>query len=118
MKELNFAVDLMKKESRKLLERAEKDMIRGGTELMNAGNQVQWLAKQVYSVEAEAAEASLVLLPYQSINFDSSSSKFRICFKWLFMAKTLFVLQFSKGIRSSDLQIFSSKASLDLKLEA
>ncbi|TXG73023.1 hypothetical protein EZV62_001602 [Acer yangbiense] len=58
VKELNFAVDLMKKESRKLLERAalaEKDMIRGETELKNAGNQVQRLAKQVYNVEAEAA---------------------------------------------------------------
>ncbi|KAI9165986.1 hypothetical protein LWI28_024147 [Acer negundo] len=59
VKELNFAVDLMKKESRKLLERAalaEKDMIRGETELKNAGNQVQRLAKQVYNVEAEAAD--------------------------------------------------------------
>ncbi|KAL5766983.1 hypothetical protein ACOSP7_017600 [Xanthoceras sorbifolium] len=59
VKELNFSVDLMKKESRKLLERAalaEKDMIRGETELKNAGNQVQQLAKQVYKVEAQAAD--------------------------------------------------------------
>lgn len=59
VKELNFSVDLMKKESRKLLERAalaEKDMIRGETELKNAGNQVQRLAKQVYKVEAQAAD--------------------------------------------------------------
>lgn len=36
VKELNLSVDLMKKESRKLLERAalaEKDMIRGESEL-------------------------------------------------------------------------------------
>ncbi|KAK9273578.1 hypothetical protein L1049_018388 [Liquidambar formosana] len=59
VKELNLSVDLMKKESRKLLERAalaEKDMTRGHTEIMNAGSQIQRLAKSVYKVEHEAAD--------------------------------------------------------------
>ncbi|XVE70347.1 hypothetical protein DITRI_Ditri10aG0065300 [Diplodiscus trichospermus] len=59
IKELNLSVDLMKKESRKLLERAalaEKDMKHGHTELMNAGGQIQRLSKSVYKVEAEAAD--------------------------------------------------------------
>lgn len=83
VKELNISVDLMKKESQKLLERAqlaEKDMKYGHTELMynlfkwkhffflfllhlitptdmcrNAGSQIQRLAKSVYKVEAQAA---------------------------------------------------------------
>lgn len=57
--ELNLSGELMKKESKKLLERAalaEKEMIRGETELKNAGNQVQRLAKQVYKVETQAAD--------------------------------------------------------------
>ncbi|KAJ4723998.1 Uncharacterized conserved protein UCP022280 [Melia azedarach] len=59
VKELNLSVDLMKKESKKLLERAalaEKDMKRGETELKNSGSQVQRLAKQVYKVETQAAD--------------------------------------------------------------
>lgn len=59
VKELNISVDLMKKESQKLLERAqlaEKDMKYGHTELMNAGSQIQRLAKSVYKVEAQAAD--------------------------------------------------------------
>ncbi|XP_022731598.1 uncharacterized protein LOC111286078 isoform X1 [Durio zibethinus] len=59
VKELNLSVDLMKKESSKLLERAalaEKDMKRGHTELMNAGGQIQRLALLVYKVEAETAD--------------------------------------------------------------
>ncbi|XP_057956280.1 RGS1-HXK1-interacting protein 1 [Malania oleifera] len=59
VKELNLSVDLMKKESRKLLERAalaEKDMGRGHIELMNAGSQIQRLANSVYKVEAQAAD--------------------------------------------------------------
>ncbi|KAK8515597.1 hypothetical protein V6N13_139432 [Hibiscus sabdariffa] len=58
VKELTQSVDLMKKESSKLLERAvlaEKDMKRGHKELMNAGGQTHRLAKSVYKVEAEAA---------------------------------------------------------------
>ncbi|KAL4325713.1 hypothetical protein GQ457_11G018360 [Hibiscus cannabinus] len=58
IKELNLSVDLMKKESSKLLERAalaEKDMKRGHKELMNTGGQIHRLAKSVYKVEAEAA---------------------------------------------------------------
>ncbi|KAK2982006.1 hypothetical protein RJ640_013216 [Escallonia rubra] len=57
VKQLNLSVDVMKNESRKLLERAalaEKDMKRGHTELINAGNQIQSLAKSVYRAEAEA----------------------------------------------------------------
>ncbi|KAJ0021492.1 hypothetical protein Pint_31482 [Pistacia integerrima] len=59
VKELNLSVDLMKKESKKLLERAslaEKDMKRGETELLNAGSQVQRLTKQAYKVETQAAD--------------------------------------------------------------
>ncbi|XP_039027853.1 RGS1-HXK1-interacting protein 1-like [Hibiscus syriacus] len=59
IKELSLSVDLMKKESSKLLERAalaEKDMKRGHKELMNAGAQTHHLAKSVYKVEAEAAD--------------------------------------------------------------
>ncbi|KAA3485950.1 chromosome-associated kinesin [Gossypium australe] len=57
VKVLNLSVDLMKKESSKLLERAalaEKDMKRGQKELMNSGGQIHRLAKSVYKVEAEA----------------------------------------------------------------
>ncbi|XP_050220451.1 RGS1-HXK1-interacting protein 1 [Mercurialis annua] len=57
--ELNLSVDMMKNESRKLLERAsfaEKDMIHGHTELRDAGSQIQRLAKSVYSVETQAAD--------------------------------------------------------------
>ncbi|KAK3024041.1 hypothetical protein RJ639_042952, partial [Escallonia herrerae] len=58
VKQLNLSVDVMKNESRKLLERAalaEKDMKHGHTDLMNAGNQIQSLAKSVFRAEAEAA---------------------------------------------------------------
>ncbi|KAF8398616.1 hypothetical protein HHK36_017547 [Tetracentron sinense] len=58
VKELSLSVDLMKKESKKLLERAalaEKDMKFGQTELMNAGSRIQQLAKSVYKIEAQAA---------------------------------------------------------------
>lgn len=59
VKELNLSVDLMKNESRKLLERAalaEKDMKCGHTELMNTGSQLKRLAKTVFKVEAQAAD--------------------------------------------------------------
>ncbi|KAF2314578.1 hypothetical protein GH714_027750 [Hevea brasiliensis] len=59
VKELNLSVDLMKKESRKLLERAslaEKDMKHGHTELLDAGSQIQWHAKSVYKVETQVAD--------------------------------------------------------------
>ncbi|KAI5684560.1 hypothetical protein M9H77_05788 [Catharanthus roseus] len=59
VRELNLSIDLMKKESRKLLERAalaEKDMIRGQSELANAGGQIQSLAKSVYKAEVEATD--------------------------------------------------------------
>ncbi|XP_011089758.1 uncharacterized protein LOC105170618 [Sesamum indicum] len=59
VKELNLSVDLMKKESKKLLERsalAEKDMKRGHSDLMNAGKQIQSLVRSVYKTEAEAAD--------------------------------------------------------------
>ncbi|KAK6145048.1 hypothetical protein DH2020_021868 [Rehmannia glutinosa] len=52
VKELALSVDLMKKESQKLLERsvlAEKDMKR-------AGSQIQSLARSVYKAEAKAAD--------------------------------------------------------------
>ncbi|CAN6914713.1 unnamed protein product [Brassica oleracea] len=58
VQDLNMSVDLMKKESSKLLERsalAEKDMKRGLSELMNSGNNIHRLAKSVHKVECEAA---------------------------------------------------------------
>ncbi|PIN02919.1 hypothetical protein CDL12_24569 [Handroanthus impetiginosus] len=59
VKELTLSVDLMKKESKKLLERsalAEKDMKRGHSDLMDAGTQMQSVARSVYKAEAEAAD--------------------------------------------------------------
>ncbi|GFP95655.1 hypothetical protein PHJA_001709700 [Phtheirospermum japonicum] len=59
VKELGLSVDLMKKESQKLIERsvlAEKDMKRGHCDLMNAGSQIQSLARSVYKAEAEASD--------------------------------------------------------------
>nr|XP_023903534.1 uncharacterized protein LOC112015366 isoform X1 [Quercus suber]POE46332.1 hypothetical protein CFP56_57211 [Quercus suber] len=59
VKDFNISVDLMKKESKKLLERAElaeKDMKYGHTELRDAGSQIQRLAKSVYKVETQAAD--------------------------------------------------------------
>ncbi|XP_010536807.1 PREDICTED: uncharacterized protein LOC104811711 [Tarenaya hassleriana] len=64
VQELNMTVDLMKKESRKLLERAalaEKDMKRGLSELMSSGCEVQRLAKSVYKVESQATDLMDVL---------------------------------------------------------
>ncbi|XP_058198127.1 RGS1-HXK1-interacting protein 1 isoform X2 [Rhododendron vialii] len=61
VKELNLSVDLMKNESRKLLERAalaEKDMRHGQSELMNAGTQIQRLARSVYKVEVQSSARS------------------------------------------------------------
>ncbi|KAK6145016.1 hypothetical protein DH2020_021836 [Rehmannia glutinosa] len=66
VKELALSVDLMKKESQKLLERsvlAEKDMKRGHSDLMGAGSQIQSLARSVYKAEAKAAEVLSVPLP-------------------------------------------------------
>ncbi|XP_054816454.1 RGS1-HXK1-interacting protein 1 [Prosopis cineraria] len=59
VKDLNLSVDLMRKESKKLLERtalAEKNMKYGHNELMNSGAQIQHLAKSIYKVEAQAAD--------------------------------------------------------------
>ncbi|KAI3996515.1 hypothetical protein MKX01_001353 [Papaver californicum] len=59
VKELNLSVDIMKKESAKLLERsalAEKDMKRGRHELVNAGSDIQRLAKSVYKIESQATD--------------------------------------------------------------
>ncbi|KAE8677188.1 TATA-box-binding protein-like [Hibiscus syriacus] len=70
VKELSLSVDVMKKESSKLLERAalaEKDMKRGHKELMNAGGQFHRLAKSVYKVEAEAAVVAM-LGPFGSLS--------------------------------------------------
>lgn len=57
--ELILSVDLMKKESKKLLERsalAEKDMKRGHYDLWDTGSQIQSLAVSVYKAEEEAAD--------------------------------------------------------------
>ncbi|KAJ0263243.1 RGS1-HXK1-interacting protein 1 [Hirschfeldia incana] len=59
VQELNMSVDLMKKESSKLLERsalAEKDMKRGLSELMDSGNNIHRHAKSVHKVESQAAD--------------------------------------------------------------
>ncbi|KAL3518900.1 hypothetical protein ACH5RR_021489 [Cinchona calisaya] len=59
VKELNLSLNLMKKESGKLLERAalaEKEMKRGQTDLMNAGGQIQSFARSVHKAEAEATD--------------------------------------------------------------
>lgn len=59
VKEFSFSVDLMKKESRKLLERAslaEKEMKNGHTELLDTGIQIQRLAKSLYKVETKTAD--------------------------------------------------------------
>ncbi|TKY58950.1 hypothetical protein E2542_SST16025 [Spatholobus suberectus] len=58
VKDLNLSVDLLKKESVKLLQRtalAEKEMKYGHNELVSAGTQFQQLAKSAYKVEAQAA---------------------------------------------------------------
>ncbi|CAJ1939716.1 unnamed protein product [Sphenostylis stenocarpa] len=59
IKDLNLSVDLLKKESVKLLQRtalAEKEMKYGHTELLSAGTQFQQLAKSAYKVETRAAD--------------------------------------------------------------
>ncbi|KAG6386506.1 hypothetical protein SASPL_155409 [Salvia splendens] len=59
VKELSLSVDLMKKESQKLLERsvlAERDMKRGLSDLKDAGIQIQRIARSVYKAETEAAD--------------------------------------------------------------
>ncbi|XP_051143813.1 RGS1-HXK1-interacting protein 1 [Andrographis paniculata] len=59
VKELALSVDIMKKESNKLLERsalAEKDMKRGHYDLMDAGSQIQNLARSAYKAEVQAAD--------------------------------------------------------------
>ncbi|GER50706.1 hypothetical protein STAS_28027 [Striga asiatica] len=66
VKELTLSVDLMKKESQKLIERsvlAENDMNRGHSDLMNAGSQIQKLARSFYKAESEAAVSFYILCP-------------------------------------------------------
>ncbi|KAL5994997.1 hypothetical protein ACLOJK_025055 [Asimina triloba] len=57
VKELSISVDLMKNESKKLLQRAalaEDEMKKGHAKLKDAGNEIQRLAKSVYKLESEA----------------------------------------------------------------
>ncbi|KAL9236069.1 hypothetical protein vseg_010776 [Gypsophila vaccaria] len=64
MKMLQISVDVMKKESRKLLERttfAEKEMANGQAELINVGKQIQRVAKSVNNLESQAADIMDVL---------------------------------------------------------
>ncbi|GMH11542.1 hypothetical protein Nepgr_013383 [Nepenthes gracilis] len=59
VREFNLSVDLIKKESKKLLERAalaEKEMRHGQAELMNSGNHIRHLANSIYRVEDQAAD--------------------------------------------------------------
>ncbi|KAK2434380.1 RGS1-HXK1-interacting protein [Trifolium repens] len=59
VKDVNLSIDLLKKESIKLLQRtalAEKEMKYGHNELMNTGAQLQRLAKSSYKVEARATD--------------------------------------------------------------
>ncbi|KAM3376237.1 RGS1-HXK1-interacting protein 1 isoform X1 [Capsicum galapagoense] len=62
--ELSQSVELMKKESGKLLQRAAlagKDMKHGHSNLLVAGNQIQSVAKSVFKVEAQATDLMDVL---------------------------------------------------------
>ncbi|ERM97235.1 uncharacterized protein LOC18425190 [Amborella trichopoda] len=57
--ELGLSLDLMKKESKKLLQRAtfaEDEMRRGHAKLKNAGNEIQRLVNSVYKMEPQAAD--------------------------------------------------------------
>ncbi|XP_065880039.1 RGS1-HXK1-interacting protein 1 [Euphorbia lathyris] len=59
VKGLNLSVDIMKNESKKLLERAslaEKDMNYGHNELKEAGTKIQRLAKSAYKVETQVSD--------------------------------------------------------------
>ncbi|RAL43032.1 hypothetical protein DM860_009814 [Cuscuta australis] len=59
VKELSISVDLMKNESKKLLQRvvrAHEDMTHGHSELMNAGAGIQSLTKAVNKAEAQATD--------------------------------------------------------------
>ncbi|CAL0331257.1 unnamed protein product [Lupinus luteus] len=59
VKDLNQSLELMKNESKKLLERttlAEKDMKYGYNELMSTGTKCKQLTKSLYKVEARAAD--------------------------------------------------------------
>ncbi|CAH9073064.1 unnamed protein product [Cuscuta epithymum] len=59
VKELSISVDLVKKESKKLLERvalAHREMTHGQSELKNAGIRIQRLAKAVNKAEAQASD--------------------------------------------------------------
>lgn len=61
---LTISVQLMKKESEKLLERAalaEKEMNYGYTELRNAGGEIKSLAKSAHKVEVQANDVMEVL---------------------------------------------------------
>ncbi|KAL6203882.1 hypothetical protein ACLB2K_021153 [Fragaria x ananassa] len=57
--QLNLSVDLMKQESKKLLERAgyaEKHMKVGQTDLMDVGSRIQSLSKSMRKVDSQAAD--------------------------------------------------------------
>ncbi|GAB4854913.1 RGS1-HXK1-interacting protein 1 [Ancistrocladus abbreviatus] len=59
VKELYLSVDLVKKDSKKLLERAalaEREMRHGQAELMNAGSHIRQLAKSINQVEAKVTD--------------------------------------------------------------
>ncbi|GAA0139182.1 hypothetical protein LIER_00783 [Lithospermum erythrorhizon] len=59
VQEMSISVEVMRNESKKLLERAalaEKDMIRGRSKMMNAGAQVRSLTKSIHKAESEAAD--------------------------------------------------------------
>ncbi|KAJ8648538.1 hypothetical protein MRB53_001561 [Persea americana] len=59
VKDFGLSVDLMKNESKKLLERAalaEDDMKKGHAKLKDAGNEIQRLVKSVYKIESETAD--------------------------------------------------------------
>ncbi|RWR79651.1 hypothetical protein CKAN_00823600 [Cinnamomum micranthum f. kanehirae] len=59
VKDFGLSVDLMKNESKKLLERAalaEDDMKKGHAKLKDAGNEIRRLVKSVYKIESETAD--------------------------------------------------------------
>uniref|UniRef100_A0A7N2QX44 Uncharacterized protein n=1 Tax=Quercus lobata TaxID=97700 RepID=A0A7N2QX44_QUELO len=74
VKEFNISVDLTKKESKKLLERAElaeKDM-------KDAGSQIQRLVKSVYKVETQAADEAAGCSMAYYLEFSFCSAQYRL----------------------------------------
>nr|XP_007157828.1 hypothetical protein PHAVU_002G101500g [Phaseolus vulgaris]ESW29822.1 hypothetical protein PHAVU_002G101500g [Phaseolus vulgaris] len=85
VKDFNLSVDLLKKESGKLLQRtalAEKEMKYGHSELLSAGSQFQQLAKSAYKVENRAIDLldKLRYIPNrEALALRAEASKLYLC---------------------------------------